>query len=61
MLGLTKRTCHFTVNPRQKITLYLALVRRQLEHCSEIWRPVLSAQIDKFERIQKKGYKMDPK
>ena len=54
MLGLTKRTCHFTVNPRQKRTLYLALVRSQFEHCSEIWRPVLSAQIDKFERIQKR-------
>ena len=57
MLSLTKRTYHFTVNPKQKRTLYLALVRSQFEHCSEIWRPVISAQIDKFVRIQKKAIK----
>ena len=51
--GLTKRTCHFVTNPNRKRTLYLTLVRSMFEHCSPIWRPVESINIDKFERLQK--------
>ena len=57
MLGLTKRTCHFLVNTRTKRTLYLALVRSQLEHCSVIWRPLTQTKLDKFESIQKNAIK----
>ena len=53
IFGLTKRTCHFVSNPNRKRTLYLTLVRSMFEHCSPIWRPVESINIDKFERLQK--------
>ena len=39
MLGLLKRTCHFVVSNHRKRTIYLAMVRSQFEHCSQIWRP----------------------
>ena len=53
IFGLTKRTCHFVTNPNRKRTLYLTLVRSIFEHCSPVWRPVGSINIDKFERLQK--------
>ena len=57
IFGLTKRTCHFVTNPNRKRTLYLTLVRSMFEHCSPIWRPVESINIDKFERFQKNAVK----
>ena len=57
MLGLTKYACHFVVSNHRKRTLYLAMVRSQLEHCSPIWRPVTSTQIFRFESVQKNAIK----
>ena len=57
MLCSTKRTCHFVVSNHRKRTLYLAMVRSQLEHCSPIWRPVTSTQISRFESVQKSAIK----
>ena len=57
MLGLLKRTCHFVVSNHRKCTLYLAMVRSQFEHCSQIWRPVTPTQISKFECLQKNAIK----
>ena len=57
MLGLTKRTCHFLINSKRKRTLYLTMVRSQLEHCSAIWRPVSATELNKFEVIQKNAIK----
>ena len=56
-LGLLTRTCHFTINFRQKRTFYLALIRSLFEHCSVIWRPISPNQISKFELIQKRAIK----
>ena len=57
MLGLLKRTCHFVISNHRKRTLYLAMVRSQFEHCSQIWRPVTPTQISKFECLQKNAIK----
>ena len=57
MLGLTKRTCHFATNYNRKRTLYLTLVRSLFEHCVTVWRPTETANIDKFERLQKNAVK----
>ena len=57
MLGLTKRTCHFVTNYNCKRTLYLTLVRSLFEHCVTVWRPTETANIDKFERLQKNAVK----
>ena len=56
-LGLLMRTCHFTMNKRQKRTFYLTIVRSIFEHCSIIWRPKSYNQISKFEAVQKKAIK----
>ena len=57
MLGITKRTCHFIINPRKRRSLYLSLVRSQFEHCSSIWRPNTETEILMFEKLQKKAIK----
>lgn len=57
MLGLTKRTCHFIVDKNKKRSLYLALIRSNFEHCTEIWRPVTTSEVLKFEALQKKALK----
>ena len=56
-LGLVKRTCHFTVCPRQKRSLYLALVRSLFEHLSVVWSPCSSFSVAKLERIQRRAVK----
>ena len=56
-LGLLMRTCHFTIDLRQKRTFYLTLIRSIFEHCSIIWRPLSSNQISKFQVIQKRAIK----
>ena len=55
--GLTKRTCYFVNDFRRKRTLYLALIRSQFEHCSQIWRPTNQTMLSKFESFQKKCIK----
>ena len=57
MLGLTKRTCHFTTDLRRRRSLYLTLVRSNFEHCSFIWGPCYNTDIVKFESLQKKAIK----
>ena len=54
ILGLTKRTCHFINDRSRKRCRYLALIRSQFEHCSQIWRPSVDSQVNKFEQLQKK-------
>ena len=54
ILGLTKRTCHFINDRSRRRCLYLALIRSQFEHCSQIWRPIVDSQVNKFEQLQKK-------
>ena len=56
-LGLLRRTCNFVKNTRQRRSLYIAMVRSQLEHCSSVWSPSSSTILDKFESLQKRGIK----
>ena len=56
-LGLLMRTCHFTMDKRQKKTFYLTIVRSIFEHCSIVWRPKSCNQISKFDAIQKRAIK----
>ena len=57
MLGLTRRTCHFVFDRGKKRSLYLALVRTNFEHCSNVWRPVNVVDTCKFESLQKQAIK----
>jgi len=56
-LGLLKRSCSITHSHISRKTLYLSLVRSNFEHCSPVWRPVTTLQINKFEGIQKRAVK----
>ena len=56
-LGLLRRNCSFSNNTVHRKTLYLAVIRSQFEHCSQIWRPVCKTQRDTFEALQKKSVK----
>ena len=55
--GLLKRTCSFVHDVRRRRNLYLALVRSQFEHCSQIWRPFNKTQLDKMDAFQKRCIK----
>jgi ribonucleases P/MRP protein subunit RPP40 len=52
-LGLTKRTCHFIKNRRQRLIMYKTMVRSLFQHCAEIWRPSTKVALSKFEAVQK--------
>ncbi len=54
-LGLIKRNCSLTTCRKARKTLYLSLVRSLFEHCSQVWRPTTTTQIQKFERLQKRA------
>ena len=56
-LALLMRTCHFTINKRQKRSFYLTVIRSIFEHCSVIWHPMSPNQISKFDAVQKKAVK----
>ena len=56
-LGLTKRTCHFIKNRRQRLILYKTMVRSMFQHCAEIWRPSTKVALSKFEPVQKRAVK----
>jgi hypothetical protein len=56
-LGLTKRTCHFIKNRKQRLILYKTMVRSLFQHCAEIWRPVTKVALGKFEALQKRAVK----
>ena len=55
--GLTKRTCSFVKDIRRRRSLYLALIRSQFEHCSQIWRPTTKSKLKKLDAFQKKCIK----
>ena len=56
-LGLTKRSCHFVKNRRQRLVLYKTMVRSLFQHCAEVWRPCLPTAMKKFEALQKRAVK----
>ena len=56
-LGLLRRSCSFSKSIAHRKMLYLAIVRSQFEHCSQVWRPVKPTQSNKFEALQKRGIK----
>ena len=56
-LGLMKRTCSFIKNKAQRRSLYLAMVRSQLEHCSTVWSPSNATSMNKLENLQKRAIK----
>ena len=57
ILGLIKRTCKGFQDVSILRTLYLGLVRSQLESCSVVWSPHTSRNISKLERIQRRATK----
>ena len=57
ILGLIKRTCKGFQDVSTLRTLYLALVRSQLEYCGVVWSPHTSRNISKLERIQRRATK----
>ena len=56
-LGLLKRTMHFMKCQKQRRAFYLAVVRSQFEHCSQVWRPSSETSYNKLERIQRRAVK----
>ena len=56
-LGLTKRTCHFVKNRRQRLILYKTMVPSLFQHCAEVWRPSTKVALMKFEAVQKRAVK----
>ena len=56
-LGLVRRTCHFMSSSNKKRSIYIAIIRGQLEHCSTIWRPSTLTSKNKLESIQRKAVK----
>ena len=58
ILGLIKRTCRGLKDVPTLRTLYLALVRSQLEFCSVVWSPYQASNIIKLERIQQRAIKL---
>ena len=56
-LGMLRRTCNFVNDVNRRRVLYLALVRSQFEHCSQIWHPCDLTMLEKFEALQKKCLK----
>ena len=57
MLGLIKRTCRDFDDRKTLRTLYCALVRSNLQHCSVIWSPYTRKGIEKLEKVQKRATK----
>ena len=58
ILGLTKRTCRGLKDVSTLRTLYLALVRSQLEFCTVVWSPYQARDITKLERIHRRATKL---
>ena len=57
ILDLIKRICKGFQDVCTLRTLYLALVRSQLECCSVVWSPHKSRNISKLEQIQRRSTK----
>ena len=58
ILGPIKRTCRGLRDVSTLRTLYLALVRSQLEFCSVVWSPYQAKNVMKLERIQRRATKL---
>ena len=58
IMGLIKRTCRGLKDVSTLRTLYLALVRSQLEFCSVVWSSYQARNITKLERIQRRATKL---
>ena len=56
-LGMLKRVCYFTKCQKQKRSLFIAIVRIQLNHCCIVWRPSDDTKLARFESIQKRAVK----
>ena len=56
-LGLLRRSCSFSKVIQNRKILYLAIVRSQFEHCSQVWRPTNTTQLSRFQTIQKRAVK----
>ena len=50
---LLRRTCHFVNNSHQRRTLYLTLIRSLFEHDLQVWSPISTAKMLRFENFQK--------
>ena len=50
---LLRRTCHFVNNPHQRRTVYLTLIRSLFEHGLQVWSPISTAKMLRFESLQK--------
>ena len=57
ILGLLRRTFNHRPCVKEKMALYISLVRSQLMYCSQVWRPYLLWDIDKIERVQRRATK----
>ena len=57
ILGLLRRTFNHRPCVKEKMALYISLVRSQLMYCSQVWRPYLLRDIDKIERVQRRATK----
>ena len=56
-LGMVTRTLHYVRNKNQKRVFYLSLVRSLFEHCSVIWRPYTSTDVESLHMLQKRAVK----
>ena len=61
ILGLIKKTCKGFQDVSTLRTMYLALVRSQLEYCNVLWSPHTSRNISKLERILRRETKFNLK
>jgi hypothetical protein len=55
--GFLKRHCKDFTSIKVIKTLYMSLVRSNLEYCSLVWNPWQTNSVDKIERVQKKFIK----
>ena len=51
---LLRCVLYFTKDQKQKRTIFLAIVRSQLNHCCVVWRPANHFKIDRLECVQKR-------
>ena len=57
ILGLLRRSCRGWKDTETLKVLYCTLVRSQVEYGSVVWSPYIARNIDKLERIERRGTK----